>query len=321
MLDIIMNERDQIIFLVKAKLFDPSREPDFVGFTESMIHQRKVAGNAAKLWSFVRNFVSKVNEHLPRPLASSRDLLTDEQLAPATQRCSLFAAGGAYVSTKPPTFSDRLTMVTIDFSSGFQQSQFLVYKEFACYHSPVIRAAIQGSTNVGHAKIGFKRELGSTMMFGSVLEWMYTGQLGKDVKVSLELSCDLWFLAEKLSMAPLQNYIAEQILKHGTSTNMFDFDRVHARLATIYDDTLPKSPLRRLIVDLCAFETEDITWFLDSDEGNIQEEIPKDFIFDVLVALKRDRQATLAIALDGSPFIRKQLNIKDYLIHEPSRSA
>lgn len=89
----------------------------------------------------------------------------------------------AYDPAKLTQFSsDPLTIVAIIIGRSVSKI-FAIYKEFACYYSPVLRAAFNGPFLEGQSQTMIIDDFSLSGAFGFVLNWMYTGRLHKDERL------------------------------------------------------------------------------------------------------------------------------------------
>ncbi|KAH7360632.1 hypothetical protein BKA65DRAFT_591659 [Rhexocercosporidium sp. MPI-PUGE-AT-0058] len=190
----------------------------------------------------------------------------------------------------PPRFSNPLTIVTVIIGRTVPKT-FPIYKEFACYYSPVLRDAFNGPFLEGQSQTMIIDDFSPSGAFGFVLHWMYTGRLQKDETA---------------------NHITQDIIKHSNIGDISTKD-----ITWTYRNTAPDSMLRKRIVDVCAFRRMDAAWLQDGKE----EEFPPRFLLDVALAMRKGRKTTSQVHQDASKVITKTLKVEDYMVPGPELTA
>ncbi|KAL2072723.1 hypothetical protein VTL71DRAFT_12066 [Oculimacula yallundae] len=168
-----------------------------------------------------------------------------------------------------PDFSEPATFVTFLVGPEDYITKFVVHKEFACYHSSVLRAAFASNFVEGQTQT-YRIIDTSPDAFQLFVQWLYTQKLqlhrlrhleasgltdesGEDEEYDMgdeDMSlAKLWVLADKLAIPKLQNSAMTCILKFA-SGNVIPTLPYHY----IYENTGIGSPLRRLVVEQCAHE-------------------------------------------------------------------
>ncbi|KAH9222817.1 hypothetical protein DL95DRAFT_518352 [Leptodontidium sp. 2 PMI_412] len=199
----------------------------------------------------------------------------------------------------PPSFSDPLTIVTIIIGRSVSKI-FAIYKEFACYYSPVLRAAFNGPFLEGQSQ---------TMIID---DFSLSGAFGRKAVFALSGYCRIWVLADRLLMPTLQNHVAAEIIKHPNTSKISTID-----ISWTYDNTAPDSMLRKLLVDICAFGRMDAARLQDGKE----DEFPPRFLLDVALALREDRETASKVHQETSTVVTKKLKLEDYKVLEPGFTA
>lgn len=185
--------------------------------------------------------------------------------------------------------------------------EYRVYKEFACYYSSMLDAAFNGPFAEGKSGVLTIDDFEYPAVFGTIQSWMYTQKLENPFSITactMEVYSIIWILADRLLMPKLQNAVAAAMvdLRRGpqlTLQNTVDW---------IYKNTTPASKLRKLVVDLCAFQMEEKLW----TAAGAQQRVPGQFLVDVALAFKADRAQ-----LQMYHRSRKQvLRLEDYKVAE-----
>ncbi|KAG4433063.1 hypothetical protein IFR05_011457 [Cadophora sp. M221] len=172
-----------------------------------------------------------------------------------------------------PSFAEPATQFTFLIGPGDNPIKFLVHKEFTCYYSSVLSAAFNGSFVEGQTQT-YRIEDTSPSAFRLFFQWLYSQKI--DVYFLMETGrreatygsptpeesraliqtenmdlVELWVLADRLAIPELQNLAVKHINAIGNlddpATETFDY---------IYQNTVYDSPLRRLVVQQCAHQTD-----------------------------------------------------------------
>lgn len=131
--------------------------------------------------------------------------------------------------------------VSVRVGNGENIKIFDVFKEFLTYYSPYFRTAIENSKSPMFIPGPFSFDKTTPDVFGIFVWWLYTQDLqdkatGKNPSSSLVAK--LWIMGDLISAPKLQN--AAIGLLHEKPCLLFkDF-------GSIYDKTLPDSPLRKV---------------------------------------------------------------------------
>ncbi|TVY35540.1 hypothetical protein LOCC1_G005517 [Lachnellula occidentalis] len=155
---------------------------------------------------------------------------------------------------KKPNFSNSHELVTLLVGQGPNEKKFVVHKESACFYSPVFKAAFNSSFIEGQTQeYRFDDVSEGTVQF--LVQWLYHQELslvpledGKYKQDEFTSVVELWILADKLLITPLQNLALREIYKLGRPKGT----SISHVIPYVYSNTGPGSPLRRFVVDLCA---------------------------------------------------------------------
>lgn len=171
---------------------------------------------------------------------------------------------------------------------------FVVHKDFACYHSPVLKAAFNSDFLEGQLQEYRLDISGSAKNVVRILvNWFYTqklefqqitrldgnastGTMSDEVTQSL-LLIKLWILADKLLIPKLQNEVIDA-LEEGRGLNVV---LISGLVRHVCENTARDSPLRRYIVAKYATQlTPGRFYFLEKD-------IPSEFLCDLVAVYRR----------------------------------
>jgi hypothetical protein len=118
--------------------------------------------------------------------------------------------------------------------------------------------------------------------------WLYTGtiplpQFRKDETTKyFETLARLYILGEALLDTKFKNEVIGAIIATSQENSYWPIGRP---VAIIYNGTLPGSPARRLMTDVCAFKFQDN----DTSWTNEFDNCPKEFFQDVVRAMAKQR--------------------------------
>jgi len=183
--------------------------------------------------------------------------------------------------------SDAGAVVTFLVGPGDAPKKFIVQKEFACYYSPVLRAAFNSEFIEGQTQT-YRLEETTEGTFRFLMQWLYTQRLELVQLRKEEVPIDdayiedgnlfgLWVLADNLGMEKLQNQAIKSIEEVGIKTK----SHATTHIRYIYENTAASSPLRRFMVDRCSS-------FLDVKEfANWPKNYyPYEFLMDMIGSMK-----------------------------------
>lgn len=175
---------------------------------------------------------------------------------------------------------------------------FIIHENVICHHSAFFRAAFTGRfREAQNLSLTFTDT--SEEVFGIFVQWLYT-QTIQDSKAQLpsrELLFELWILADKILVPALQNQTIEALNELRITTSIIEISDIRH----VYQNTASGSPLRRLLVDQCAYH-------LKPDELLDYSEIfPREFLLDIT-----------AMFLRGRGLAKKPPNMSTYYVEEDS---
>lgn len=162
-------------------------------------------------------------------------------------------------------------------SVGADDTPFDVHLELLCDHSPYFDdiyadRALKPMTDV---PIRFPDD--DPDVFSVLISWMYRGQVVvKPSPQSVLFLIKLWVLAGKFEMVELQNNVISLCKTRidDKSGTVFDDHTIHY----VYSHTLPKSPLRLLVID---------TWVRNATKSRFlgRDNPPREFLEELCCAL------------------------------------
>ncbi|KAI9053510.1 hypothetical protein LZ554_002465 [Drepanopeziza brunnea f. sp. 'monogermtubi'] len=156
-----------------------------------------------------------------------------------------------------PSFSDPKSLVTFVVGPDPDPVEFLVHKEVICHHSKVLKAAFNGTFLEGQSQM-YRLDDTTQGAFRLFTQWIYSQKLniaqtrpGSVDEDNEALTCgedtflaELYVLADKFDMAPLQNAVMDEFENIGSVTGTIPVGTFNY----IYENTSPGSALRRYVV-------------------------------------------------------------------------
>ena len=169
---------------------------------------------------------------------------------------------------------------------GPDKEEFVVHKEFACYHSPVLKAAFNSTFIEGQTQTYTLEEVIAPVA-RLLVNWLYTQQLdllqpedySQKTKEDLELA-RLFVIADKLLIPQLQNAIIVLFHKALAAGK----DQPVSCVKYIWENTTKENPLRRLILHYCVFYFNPI-WLSKN-----HQQFPKEFLIEALEILGTNKE-------------------------------
>lgn len=183
--------------------------------------------------------------------------------------------------------------VMATFIVGAEQKKFIIHKEVACKHSYVLRTEFDGPFIKDRTAV-YTLEDTDTEVFRLFFEFLYREKVifkshnpnpADDVdKVRARnhtskcedqdyVLVDLWILADRFMVRPLQNLVIDQLSRVATECGLDLSDSFQS----IYDRTLEGSQLRRFIANRTS-------WLL-IDEGDT-DHYPREMLVDMVLNLQ-----------------------------------
>ncbi|CZR51148.1 uncharacterized protein PAC_01023 [Phialocephala subalpina] len=175
---------------------------------------------------------------------------------------------------------DPENIVTLFAAEDESAKPLKIHKDVACHYSPVFKAAFNSRFTEGETQTYKLEDVGQKTV-RLLIHWMYHQELdvGKTTSQTKSLTdkmlIELWVLADKLLIPPLQNSIVQELERQrkrfkATSTSCINY---------VYEKTAPGSPLRRLFVSWCAWNVA------RSRFEDRPEHFPKEMLLDLVQLL------------------------------------
>ncbi|KAF8851451.1 hypothetical protein BDZ45DRAFT_149137 [Acephala macrosclerotiorum] len=198
-----------------------------------------------------------------------------------------------------PNFSSPATAVSLLVTTTDDEvEKFLVHKEYACAHSPILRAAFDGPWKEGRDQ-EFRLTSTTTRAARLLCRWLYseTHELNlvqlkpaecptdeESLEEDLTLA-ETWVLADFLRIPRLQNDIVDYMNRIAA-----DLDRPpsSAVYEYIYENTAEYSALRKAIVILVVAVMDGFCIRRDADD------YPKDMLVDIVETMGNMRKPILS---------------------------
>ncbi|TVY15912.1 hypothetical protein LARI1_G005895 [Lachnellula arida] len=171
---------------------------------------------------------------------------------------------------------------------------FIVHKEIACYHSPVLNAAFKSGFIDGRTQT-YKLDDVSEGAFKLLVQWLYSQKFAIQTSpadtrdelahISLDLVM-LWVLADKLGIPSLQNLALERINDLSDESSTIPNDCLHY----VYNNSSKDSQLRRFFTEMVGGQSE-AEYFSPEEEHNI----PRQMLLDLVIWSIQLRADTVSI--------------------------
>ena len=178
-------------------------------------------------------------------------------------------------------------MITI--KVGPEATPFLLHKESLCHHSAYFAAATKDCWKNGtdgsphnHDVLELKDE--KFYIFAIFESWLYKqnlDELERSPNLTVPLLIDVYMFADRIQCRAFGNQIIDLLARCISSTNdPIESCMLGSRtIAHVYSKTPSNAPLRRVLIDLYAFEV-DIT--KDSRFLKGLEDWPQEFVYEVI---------------------------------------
>ncbi|KEQ71847.1 hypothetical protein M436DRAFT_50601, partial [Aureobasidium namibiae CBS 147.97] len=173
------------------------------------------------------------------------------------------------------------TIVTVEV--GAEKKAFLIHKDLLIFYSDYFRGAFDGSfSEAAKGKLFLVDE--RVNVFSIVNQFVYTRELSD--KDNYELDWDVliraWIFGDKYLMPSLQNKVMTTLIEKHTRDNFLPT----LQFKLIWNNTLPGSPLRKVMVDLVAYKC-DLGPFLSMDGG---QRWPHEALIELLTVVGAKRK-------------------------------
>lgn len=128
-----------------------------------------------------------------------------------------------------------------------KKQTFIVHKDFICHYSPFFHAAFNGRFVEGQTQI-MELEDVEPAAFHLFVSWLYSQRLMDEQEESPSATTliRLWLLADRFLIPRLQNEVLAAVDKLRCSQTQRPGGPYHS----VYNNTLPGSPLRRYLVQV-----------------------------------------------------------------------
>ncbi|KAL8782172.1 MAG: hypothetical protein Q9213_005643 [Squamulea squamosa] len=206
-----------------------------------------------------------------------------------------------------PTSFMGLTDEVVTILIGPEERPFYIHKALLSSKSPYFKAAFEGSFREAADKaIRLPEE--DPKLFPYYVLWVYEKPLETEHPISLGENCRLHILADKFGSEQLQNLTVDNIRRQAVDDPR-SIDLNSTTINCVYDATLPDSPLRRILVDLLA-------WQLYSDNLDLADADPE-YLLETVKALTH----RLPSRLEGevAPFDKNEC--ETYHVHRDGGSC
>jgi hypothetical protein len=174
-------------------------------------------------------------------------------------------------------------VVRIYVGEGKDKESFTVHKAFIFHHSSFFEKVFNDEDRI------FVRDAIPSMMykdttraaFGLFIRFIYRGTIkdNNEKNPPIEDMVKLWVLARKVSTIELQNVAIRGIFEMKCIVDLSSF-------SYIYNNTVPDSPLRRLLVDQYLIRGLSIEQFGQLFHDHM-DKIPKELLADVALAQRK----------------------------------
>lgn len=139
------------------------------------------------------------------------------------------------------------------------------------------------------------------IIFNIYVQWKYKGKILSATADQDDENQEEWLrlvqayvLGDKLQDAAFKDAVLDSIIaKSNVAVNGFHYFPIQNITTFIYANTVPKSPLRRLIVDQHVYHGQ-ATWM----ENASVDDLDKEFLFDLSIAFLENRPQPLGLAPD-----------------------
>ena len=171
------------------------------------------------------------------------------------------------------------TTITVKVGKDKEAKSFIVYKSLLCDTAPYFRVALTGYFWESETQI-LELPEDDPSVFEHFLLWLYNGDIF-DENDDLEsipwgMLIDLYLFGEARGIPCLQNDTIDKFIDKGNHVGNVPTHCLHK----VYNHTMVEAPLRRLIVDRCAYHgfLDHAEWFLHKSN------YPQEFLIDLIKA-------------------------------------
>ncbi|KAK0129756.1 hypothetical protein ONS96_000310 [Cadophora gregata f. sp. sojae] len=176
---------------------------------------------------------------------------------------------------------DLVTIITKS-PAGIPDLKFVMHTTIACYHSPVLDRAFNGTFNEGQTQTVKIDVFAPYCTCAAVQSWTYTQRTASwkeewGSRYHLRLFFT-WILADRLIMPNLQFDVMALLIGCSIPLCLLDW---------IYENSSPDSKLRSFVVDSCGknmYRTDKQTW--------LAAKTPVELLLDILLAQTRPSRSS-----------------------------
>ncbi|KAH0341168.1 hypothetical protein KCU81_g6447, partial [Aureobasidium melanogenum] len=186
------------------------------------------------------------------------------------------------VSRRPPGSSYK-EVITVEV--GPEKKAFVIHKNLLVFYSDYFRSAFNGSfKEATEGKISLPDE--SDDVFEIFNQFIYSRVLadGEGEKLTGDQLIKLWLFGDKYLVPVLQNVAMNSLKTKSDKENYIPTEKIKL----IWENTLPNSPLRKLILDQVVYET-DVDHFI---HPGTEELWTREALVDLARALFRKEKST-----------------------------
>lgn len=177
-------------------------------------------------------------------------------------------------------------MVTLLVGTG----RFVVHRIFATHYSPVFRAAFSNGGFIESQNSTYVLSETSEQVVALFIHWLYQQTFDNLDILSvmpdpLQGVAEVWILGQFLQIPKMQNQALREFRKLFVECKVLPVSVVEH----VYENTLPSSPIRKLIIQMIAFETSSEQWKGsggDDTQSSIDTALSNEVLVELAVVLK-----------------------------------
>lgn len=213
------------------------------------------------------------------------------------------------------------TFVTFIVGDDEPPAEFMVHKEVVCYHSSVLKAAVNTEQFVEGQTQAYTLTDVSEDTFRLFVQWLYgqktelqqleqdfdstraeSKQIMKDEGLSL---VELWVLADKFAIPQLQNQTIKTINSISIQLDMIAI----SVLVYVDESTSEDSKLRKYYIDSCARYLDAAVYRKKAGR------FPKGMLIQILGIITQERDILIGVS-DGDASKAEEFPVTNYLVKE-----
>jgi len=179
---------------------------------------------------------------------------------------------------------------------GLEQTKFIIHRHLLIEKSAYFQGAFYGDWDEAR-KGEMNLQWVIPYVFQVFAHWLYFQAIEfEDDKAWFRMLSNAWLLGHNLRAPGFQNAIIDTLISRVKDTgDVTDVETIN----TIYNKTIPGSPLRRLLVDLFAWQSD------PDDEGHLaclSSEVDRVFLSDLAETSMRGWKEGKACNWENAPF-------------------